>query len=354
MGSKVEKVLFVGLGGIGQRHLRNLKQIKGDSVKVYAYRKRNSQFVLNNKLEVIHNEELNTKYGIICVNSLDEAFQKGVDTVFICNPTSLHMEILMEAVKSGCNVFLEKPIAPDLEGIEETEQIIRKNRNIVFVGYQNRFHPCIIMAKKLVENRKIGNILAVNAEIGECVKNWHKYEDYRNMYACRKDLGGGVVVTQIHELDYLYYLFGVPKTIYAIGGKLSDLEIDVEDVVNILMGYEIGGNYIPVNVYEDYIQVPARRKCRIIGTKGKIEFDLLSSTFKLYNELGEIEYQEIYEFERNNMFLSEMKEFIDCIEKDRDSAISFNEGKKSLEMAVAVKESMKTGKPVEFEKFVKI
>ncbi len=352
MGNKVEKVLFVGLGGIGQRHLRNLKQMKGDCVQVYAFRKRNAQFVLNNKLEIIENEELNTKYGIICVNSLEDAFQKGVDTVFICNPTSMHMEVLAKAIKAGCNVFIEKPIAPNLEGIEEIERLLSENGNTVFVGYQNRFHPCIVKAKTLIERQEIGNILSVNAEIGECVKNWHKYEDYRTMYACRKDLGGGVVVTQIHELDYLYYLFGAPKTVYAIGGKLSDLEIDVEDVVNILMGYEIGERYIPVNVHEDYIQVPARRKCRIVGTKGKMEFNLLSSVFNVYNESGNVTYSETFEFERNNMFLQEMQEFISCIEEKRNTFISFNEGKKSLEMAMAVKESMKTGKPVEFEKFI--
>ena len=240
MEKKVEKVLFVGLGGIGQRHLRNLIQIKGNCVQVYAFRKRKAQFVLNSKLEIIENEELNAKYGIICVNSLEDAFQKGVDTVFICNPTSMHMEVLEKAIKAGCNVFIEKPIAPNLEGVKEIERLLSENRNTVFVGYQNRFHPCIVKAKELIDRQEIGNIVSVNAEIGECVKNWHKYEDYRTMYACRKDLGGGVVVTQIHELDYLYYFFGVPKTVYAIGGKLSDLEIDVEDVVNILMGGMMG------------------------------------------------------------------------------------------------------------------
>lgn len=123
----------------------------------------------------------------------------------------MHMEVLEKAIKAGCNVFIEKPIAPNLEGVKEIERLLSENRNTVFVGYQNRFHPCIVKAKELIDRQEIGNIVSVNAEIGECVKNWHKYEDYRTMYACRKDLGGGVVVTQIHELDYLYYFLAYPK-----------------------------------------------------------------------------------------------------------------------------------------------
>ncbi len=351
MKNKVEKVLFVGLGGVGQRHLRNLKAIKGESVGIFAYRKRNSQFVLNNKLEIMDNEELNVKYGITCVASLEEAFALGVNTVFICNPTSMHMEILIEALKAGCNIFVEKPVSANLNGFEEAEGWLKKKKNITFVGYQNRYHPCIKKAKELLDRKAIGDIVSVHSEIGECVKNWHKYEDYRTMYACRKELGGGVIVTQIHELDYLYYLFGTPKTVYAIGGKLSDLEIDVEDVADILMGYELGGKYVPVSVHEDYIQAPARRECRIVGTEGKIEFDLLSSSFVMFDGTGGIQYSETYEFERNDMFMSELKEFIDCIEKNRNPSISLPEGKKSLEMAMAVKESIKTGVPIEFGKF---
>lgn len=343
---KIQKVLFVGLGGIGQRHLRNLKSIKGEEIQVFAYRKRNAQFVLNNRLEIIEDEELNSKYAITCVSSLEEAFEKGVRTVFICNPTSLHMEVLLPALEAGCSVFIEKPIAASLEQFDKVEKLLQKNNNVVFVGYQNRYHPCIKKAKELIECHAVGDVLAVYAEIGECVKNWHKYENYRDMYACRKDLGGGVIVTQIHELDYLYYLFGLPQTVYAVGGKLSDLDIDVEDVVDILMGYETERGSVPVSVHQDYIQVPPRRSCRIIGTKGKLEFDLLTSEIVQYDELGTSVYKEQFEFERNDMFLEEMKQFLACAETGEDSPISFKEGKQSLVMAMAAKESMQSGQKV--------
>ena len=93
------KVLFVGLGGVGQRHLRNLVEIMGNDVEIYAYRVRKAKFVLTNKLEIVENEELETKYNIHVIDDIDAAWKIGVECVFICNPTSLHMDILLSAAE---------------------------------------------------------------------------------------------------------------------------------------------------------------------------------------------------------------------------------------------------------------
>ena len=115
MKNQIKKVLFVGLGGVGQRHLRNFRQLMGYSVEVFAYRKRNAQFVLNNKLEIVEGETLNEKYDVKCVDTLEEAFAQGIDIVFICNPTSMHVDIFKKALEAGCNIFIEKPIAESVE-----------------------------------------------------------------------------------------------------------------------------------------------------------------------------------------------------------------------------------------------
>lgn len=318
----------------------------GNTVEVFAYRKRNAQFVLSDQLEIIEGEELNKKYDIKCVDTLEDGLRRDIDAVFICNPTSMHVEVLEKALQAGCNVFVEKPIADTLDSLKGIEDGGYLSDKVVFVGYQNRYHPCIIKLKQLIEVNAIGMIVSVFAEIGESVKNWHKYENYKNLYACKKELGGGVVVTQTHELDYLYYLFGMPKSVYALGGKLSNLDMDVEDVADILMKYEIDSKTIPIVVHEDYLQVPMRRGCRIIGTKGKIEVDLAKATICVYDDAGNISYNEKFNFNRNDMFLAEMKQFLVCIEQTLPSPIPLEEGKKSLEIAMAIKESMQTGMPI--------
>lgn len=343
------KALFVGLGSIGQRHLRNLVEIMGQEVEIYAYRVKRAGFILNNKLEIIDHDNLESRFHIHVVKNLDEAWQTGMDCVFICNPTSFHMDIMLEAAEHNCHIFVEKPLSHSLENLERLERLIAEKNLITFIGYQNRFHPCIKKTKSLLLEGVIGRIIMVSAEIGENVKQWHKYEDYRTMYACRKDLGGGVVLSQIHELDYLLSFLGMPKSVYAVGGKNSDLEIDVEDSADILLRYCIEGNNIPVNIREDYLQNPPVRACKIVGTKGKIEFDLLESHIIVYDNEGRIYFEKTYEFERNDMFVEELKIFLNAVKKEKYTGelIPVSEGVKSLKVALAVKRSMDSGEIIE-------
>ncbi len=336
-------VLFLGLGGIGQRHLRNLLSLSVPDLHIYAYRVRNASFVLSDNLTIREGQALETQYPLTICKSLDEAWEHKIDAVFICNPTSLHREALRQAVEHARSIFVEKPIAESMEGIEEIAALCRKRDVITFVGYQNRFHPCIEKAKDLLAEGAVGRVVAVNAEIGEDVRKWHRYEDYRGMYACRKDLGGGVVLSQIHELDYIPYLLSaMPHSVFAIGGKLSNLEIDVEDVASIMLAFQVEGQEIPVHIHEDYLQSPPSRKCKFIGTKGKLEFDLLSAEIVQYDEDGQKCLREQYDFQRNDMFLKEMKSFLNAAESHQNSCISLQEGAKSLCIAEAVKQSLES------------
>lgn len=336
------KVLFIGLGGIGQRHLRNLLLLRKD-VEIYALRKRGEQIVLNDKLQPIEGETLEEKYKIHTVKTLVEANTIGVKTVFICNPSSMHIEFILEAVRMNWHVFVEKPLSHTLDKMEDLKKGLKNSSSTSMIGFQNRFHPCIKKAKELISQNKLGKICYVNAEIGENVTKWHPFEDYRRMYACKKALGGGVVLSQIHELDYLYYFFGMPKTIYASGGKLSELEIEVEDVADILMQYNFGGRNFPIHVHEDYLQLPPSRKCKIQGTEGLLIFDLLNSTIEMYDKDGLCIYHEQFTFNRNDMFIEELEDFLTGIETKKTSSIPIEEGIKSLEIAMGIKESMRNG-----------
>jgi predicted dehydrogenase len=229
------KALLIGLGGVGQRHARNLRSILGESITLLAYRVRGLSHVVTAKLQADPHTDVETTLGIRSFKDLGSALAERPDIAFVCNPTNLHVSTALACVQAGCDVFVEKPLSHSIDGVEELIRAVDDTRRIAMVGYQLRFHPCIAKLRENIASGCLGRLLSVRVTVGECLPNWHPYEDYRKSYAARTDLGGGVVLTQIHELDYLYSLFGRPTKVFGIGGHWSHLEVDVEDTASILM-----------------------------------------------------------------------------------------------------------------------
>jgi predicted dehydrogenase len=342
------KILIAGLGGIGQRHLRNISSQLGDSVQICAVDPRTNIPVLTDQLQVEAGVTLEEKYGLQIYPDLEPALEWKPEVVFVCNPTSMHIPTALQAVKAGCHLFIEKPLSHTLEHVDE---LVHQSDNLhltVVVGYQMRFHPCLQRLHTLLQEKKVGRILSVHAEIAEFLPGWHTYEDYRQMYASRQDLGGGVILSQIHEMDYLYWIFGLPRTVYALGGHLSRLDVDVEDTADILMSFTVDGHLIPVSLHEDYLQRPPSRGCTVIGDHGKILLDFPRLTITVFDEAGrQTESSSFKEFRRNDMFVNEVNYFLEAVKGTQTPLVSLHDAVQSLRMALAAKESLATGKVIE-------
>lgn len=343
------KILFVGLGSAGQRHLRNIKRLYGNDITVMAYRVRRFQRVFDDNMHIQENKELDKEFEIEVYDNYEEALKNKPEVVFITNRNSEHMEFALKAAQAGCHLFIEKPISDRLEGIDHLNCILKQKKKIAYIGYQNRLHPCIKKAREILEKNLLGNIYMVYSELGEYLPKMHPWEDYRNMHEARKELGGGVIICQLHELDYLYYLFGMPTELYSIGGKRSSLEINVEDSATTLCKYFNGMEEFAVNVHLDFLQSPPVRHCKIAGEFGRFEFDLIKNEYYLYLVNGEREYRKYDEFTRNDMFLEELRLFMDAVNTQTDSPLNIEDGKKSIEFALALKESIETGNIVKID-----
>jgi predicted dehydrogenase len=342
------RILIVGLGAIGQRHLRNLRALLGDDVEIAAYRQRGLRRVLSDGLEVEAEEGLHEAYRIQAFTELDDALASQPEAVFVCNPTSAHLSVALKAARAGCNLFIEKPLSHTLEGVEALFAAIEERELVAMVGYQLRFDPCLVRARGLLREGAIGAVLAVRAEVGEYLPHWHTYEDYRPTYGARRELGGGALLSQIHEMDYLYWFFGLPKRVFCVGGHLSRLEIDVEDVASTLMEFAADGYVFPVHLHQDYLQRPPRRSCQIIGEEGRIEMDLLTRSIRVFDRQGAL--ADLHDFswvERNQMFLDELKHFLACLRGEESPAVSLRDSAASLRMALAAKESLATRRVVD-------
>ena len=338
------KVLFVGLGSIGQRHLRNLKTLLGDSVEIHAYRVRRHVPFLNEQLQVVEGRSIKEQYDIFEFDDLDEALSKRPDMVFVTNPGSLHIETAIKAAEAGCHLFIEKPLSISEEGIDKLLEVVERKGLVAFVAYQLRFHPGLRQVSAWLKEERIGQLIYANLILGEYLPGFHPYEDYRLGCSAVKDLGGGVILSQIHELDYALWLFGKPRRIFALGGKLSSLEIDSEDTASMLMECQCNGKVLPVSMTLDFLRSPPSRTCSIVGDEGNIVWDYYRKTTVLHNRIsGETETQSFENLERNQLFLDELEHFLAAIRGEVQPVVSLRNGYESLKIALAARASIETG-----------
>jgi predicted dehydrogenase len=336
------RVLFCGLGGIGQRHLRNLRNLVPEvQLEVHAYRVLGRSEKLRDDLSIEADRSIVTDYQIVVHTDMEAALAVRPDVVFICNPSSLHTRIALQAAHAGAQLFIEKPVSDTLEGMDELLAVVKAKQLVCYVGYNFRFHPALMRIKALLEQGHFGRLLVVRSEIGEYLPNWHRYEDYRTMYAARADLGGGVILSQIHEMDLIYWYFGLPASIYCLGGKLSGLEIDVEDTATSLMQYRGPLGAFPITLHQDYLQRPPVRTFKVVGDQGVAQVDLIKGHLTVYNAEGTaIEEWDGANFKRNDMFLGQMQHFLASVAGQTAPQVNLWDGIQSMRLALAAKESL--------------
>src|SRR5215471_3598126 len=244
-------LLIVGLGSVGRRHFRNLKSLGC------------REFILHRTGQSsLPDDELR---GSVAVEDLDEALQYKPIAAIISNPTSMHMSAALPAAEAGCHLFVEKPVSDKLEDVRELKQVTDKQGLTTLVGFQFRFHHSLHQIKSWIDAGAIGRIVSARASWGEYLPDWHPWEDYRTGYSARRALGGGVLLTLCHPFDYLRWLLGEVEAVSAMAGRLSDLELDVEDSAIVSLSFASGAIG---SVYLDFVQRPPSHHLHIIGTRG--------------------------------------------------------------------------------------
>jgi predicted dehydrogenase len=330
------KILIAGLGSIGRRHLQNLAKLGLSDFHVLT----------SGRCPLPHDDLPLFRID----RELERALDKQPDAVFVCNPTALHLETALAAARRGCHIFLEKPVSHNLDGLDELEDVADDLGVKLQVGFQFRFHGVFQQIKQALEAGKIGRIISAHAHWGEYLPGWHPWEDYRQSYNARNDLGGGVLLTLCHPFDYLRWLVGEVDELHAVGGKLSNLEIETEDTALISLRFENGAIG---SVYLDYASRPPKHSLQITGTDGRVEWDATCGDVKIYTEGGRsFEFIQPGRFlDRNEMFLDEVAHFLDCIKNDRQPFCSLEDGIRALELALDAKNMLEFD-PIDSNKFL--
>ena len=293
------KILIVGYGSIGKRHFENLIKLGYSEIIICT--------------ENPHAKKLEKK-GIKIINSLNLAIKENPDVSIICNVTSLHISTAIKLAKNNSHLFIEKPLSNSLKNFNDLSKLVKRKKLLTMVGCNMRFHEGIKKIKTLLDKNKIGRVCSVSAENGSFMPDWHPWEDYQISYASRKSLGGGVVLTQIHEIDYLYWFFGKVSEVFSFSKKISDLNLDVEDYSGSLIKFK---NNIIAEVHLDYFQKPSTRNCKILGTKGQIIWDWENNHLQIFtnNKKKFLTVHLDKNYNRNDMYLNELAYFLKCIKK---------------------------------------
>jgi predicted dehydrogenase len=317
------KYLIAGFGSIGRRHLNNLRALGEEDILLY----RTQHSILSEK----------DVKGIPVETSLEAALAHRPDAVIISNPTSLHLDVAIPAARAGCAILMEKPISNHFERVDELQKIVQQNKVKVLVGFQFRFHPTLRQVAQWLNDGEIGDPLSVYAHWGEYLPDWHPWEDYHKSYSARIDLGGGVVNTLSHPIDYLHWLMGEAEELAAMIGNSSELNLDVEDTAVILFRYKSGAIG---SVHLDYVQRPPRHSLEIIGNCGTIVWNS-TGIARLYrsSETRWIEVSPPEGFERNQLFLDEMEHFIQVVKGDVAPFCTLQDGIAALKITEAIYQS---------------
>ena len=325
------KILVVGYGSIGRRHVDNFLEFK--DIQLIVYTKRNDLQLLKKK-------------GVKVSNSLAECLKENPDIGIIANETSLHIPIAIKLAEEGLDLFLEKPLSNSLKDVEKLRAIVKKNKLITQMGCNLRFHPCIKKIKSLIEQQKIGKIISAQVQNYSYLPD--HIEDYRKSYAGRKDLGGGVILTQIHEIDYMYWFFQEVENVISIVGKFSELDVTAEDYVSCLLKFK---NKIIGELHMDCFQRPDFKSCKIRGTKGEIYWDSNNNCVNIYNmnkKRWEIKFDNGFSnnLDTYSTYVEELKHFLKCVKHRKETINDLEQGITTLKIALAIKKASKLMKSV--------
>lgn len=327
-------ILILGTGSAGQRHAKNFHSL-GCRISCMDPR--------TDRLDALKKEiDLAGTY-----TSLEEAFEDttGIDGVAVTSPPVFHVEQCLAALEKDIPVMLEKPVSPDLESAEKLRSAVNSSGIPLLLGYTYRWWPPLERVRELLMNNSIGRLRHVNFVMSAHLADWHPWEDYRDFFMAKKSLGGGALLDESHWIDLMIWLLGQPDNLSARIDKISDLNIDTDDNVDMIIGYKNG---LYVTMHLDLYGRPHQKHIRFVGEEGTLLWTIDPNRVARAEEMEEKWDVQEYDCERNDMFLGVDREFLDILNGSPVETCAIEDGVKVLEIVEAARKSHSQGRIINF------
>lgn len=324
------RALVVGCGSIGRRHAKNLRSL---GVQHLAFCDTSSEALKQCA------QELKGQFFLDYHEALS-VFKP--DFTLICTPPVFHVDEALEALRARSHVFIEKPLSHESGGIEVLIAEARHRDRNVQIGYNMRFHPGLKILKELIDSGKIGRVLWLNVEAGQYLPDWRPWQNYRESYSARRELGGGIILDGSHELDYICWMLGRPTEVSCRAEHLSSLELDVEDSAWIYLTFPERRR---AELHLDFVQRTYTRTCKVVGEAGTALWDFGSQEVRWFAADEQVWKSVPYQFETNDMYVTEMTHFLESLGSGTGPVVNLEQGRDVIRVVEAAKQSSLEGKP---------
>lgn len=325
-----KSALIIGCGSIGRRHAKNLKLFDVD-LSVFD-------------IDETKQKEVATEVGASTVESVNAGIDSGPEMVFVATPSDHHIPPAKKAADAGCDVFVEKPLSNNSEGVNKLVKMLERKDIVSMIGCNYRFHPAIKTVKRLLDEGAIGNVVSAQIEMSSHLPDWHPWEDYREMYSA-KDGVGGALLDFIHGINYGRWFFSDAQLVSGMLNQNSSLEIETEDTVSLIVEHED----MQCEYHFDYVQRTPTLAGHITGEKGSIRWGGTEEKVYYYStDSDDWTVEETYSgWELNEMYIDMTNHFLNCVEGRKKTISPISDGWKDLQLALAAKESNRKNKHIE-------
>ncbi|TKV21680.1 Gfo/Idh/MocA family oxidoreductase [Citrobacter sp. wls613] len=318
----MKKVAVIGLGNIATRHRRNLKKLFPG---IIVYSVSSSERVLS--------ELVNDCDGYL--TNVDAVIQEQVDLVIVASPATYHLRHSQKFLAAGIPTFIEKPVTASFDDAKKLQEIAERHATPVAVGYCLRYLPSAKIIKKLIDTQFVGSIYNVNIEIGQYLPDWRPSKSYRESVSANKFLGGGVLLELSHELDYAQWIFGELKLVNSVLRTSSELEMDVESLADVMLINSAGAI---INIHLDFLQKKPWRQCHVIGSKGRIVWDLIRNEVIYHTGQGTDIIFSDPDWDKNDMYTNMLLDFIAEISGSENDSVTLESSTNIVGLIEKIKE----------------
>jgi len=323
---------IIGMGFIGHVHLSTMRKLPGAKVVAVADRVpanlAESSVAGNIAIAGDANLEGVAKYS----NGDDLLADGNVEAVVIGLPTYLHKEYILKAIQAGKHILCEKPMALTAEEGRTILAALQGYDKTFMVAHCIRFWPAYEKARELVRDRTYGNVLSAHFVRNSPKPTW----GWEGWLLDEHRSGGAILDLHIHDVDYVYDLFGEPLSIQAVGLREGNEGIGQ---VTALYSYRDGKSLTLDGGWPYFPSFPFRMMFRIAMERATIEFNsLVDQNLHVHTASGEHLTPEIPE---GDGYLREQKYFFECVEKRRQpTAVTAESALQCLSLVEAEREAI--------------